>query len=60
MAHQSNSTQASTLNYASTIASFVVLVTDSFKATGLKAIFEVGVMKKTYISCCYEWSTTCY
>jgi hypothetical protein len=60
MAHQSNSTQASTLNYASTIASFVVLVTDSFKATSLKAILEVGVMKKTYISCCYEWSTTYY
>jgi hypothetical protein len=42
MVHQSNSIQASTLNCASTIASFVVLVMDSFKATSLKAILEVA------------------
>ncbi len=54
MAHQSNSTQALTLNYASTIVSFVVLVMDSFKATSLTAILEIRVMRKTFTSCCYE------
>jgi hypothetical protein len=60
MAHKSNSTQASTLNYASTITSFVILVMDSFKAIGLKTILEVGIMRKTFISYCYEWTTTHY
>jgi hypothetical protein len=40
MVHQSNSIQASTLNYASTVTNFVILVMDSFKAIGLKTILE--------------------